>query len=223
MDTDSLTIVADDDVAAGDTVDLAGTLTQDGNEIPVAWPMSIRWSGEGVHVGELDDAPAGTRVVIDPRSMTATFLPTADGDVTVDLTVNGHTASHTFHIKGAPAPEEPEEPQPEEPAPQEPGPEEPGPEEPGPTEDPIPGDEDPADPDTGGSDTGDSESGDSDGRPEDASDAGDDAGDDEQATDPAPAGDRTLPSTGGPAGALPILLGACVLAISGAALVRRGR
>ena len=218
VDTDSLTIVADDDVAAGDTVDLAGTLTQDGNEIPVAWPMSIRWSGEGVHVGELDDAPAGTRVVIDPRSMTATFLPTADGDVTVDLTVNGHTASHTFHIKGAPAPEEPEEPQPGEPAPPEPGPEEPGPEEPGPTEDPIPGDEDPADPDTGDSETEEPESGDPEQSPE--------AGDEEQADSdpaPAPAGDRTLPSTGGPAGALPILLGACVLAISGSVLVRRGR
>lgn len=101
IEEDSLAITAPDAVAVGDTTEMSAAFTQDGTEMPVSWPMSRCWSGDGVHVGDAADAPDGTKAVIDPDTQAITFLPQESGEVTVELTVNGHSATHTFTVTGS--------------------------------------------------------------------------------------------------------------------------
>ena len=146
IDADTLAITAPDTASVGDTLDLSAAFTQDGEKMPVSWPMSMCWGGAGIHVGAIDDAPEGTKAVIDPTTHAITFLPQESGEVTVELTVNGHTATHTFTVAGStPTPEPTGTPEPSEtPAPSEtPEPsdtpsQDPTPE---PSEDPVPSEE----------------------------------------------------------------------------------
>ncbi|WP_261166966.1 phosphodiester glycosidase family protein [Microbacterium sp. Marseille-Q6965] len=106
----------------GGTAQVSGTVSQDGTrEVPVAWPMSARWGGEGVVVddGALRALEASAQVVrLNPA--TGELTAVAPGTATVELTVNGVTRAASVTVPAAPGgtPEQPgEEPE----TPQQPG------------------------------------------------------------------------------------------------------
>lgn len=96
----------------GGTADVAGTVSQDGvRDVPVAWPMSAQWGGEGVVVddGSLRILEASAEVVrLNPA--TGELTAVAPGTATVELTVNGVTRSATVTVPAA-AGEEPAQPE----------------------------------------------------------------------------------------------------------------
>ncbi|MCK9794281.1 phosphodiester glycosidase family protein [Isoptericola sp. 4D.3] len=77
-----------EELAVGTSGQVSALLTQDGTrEVPVAWPVSSRWGGDGVFVGAPEDAPSGAVLALDPRTHEATAV--APGRATVEVEVNG--------------------------------------------------------------------------------------------------------------------------------------
>ena len=97
----------------GGTADVSGTVSQDGTrEVPVAWPMSAQWGGEGVVVddGGLRTLEA-TADIVRLNPATGELTAVAPGTATVELTVNGVTRTASVTVPAAPGePEEPGEP-----------------------------------------------------------------------------------------------------------------
>src|SRR5699024_4456615 len=111
---------------------------QDGRTVPVQWPVTAQWGGQGVQVttgssdtGE-DEQQISTVAAGQPREQTDTSavvrVNPATGEITglrpgtatLQVTVNGRTAQSTVEVAGdGPGPE------PEDPAPEDPGPEDP--------------------------------------------------------------------------------------------------
>ena len=91
---DSLAVEGRDQLAVGEVGEVSATLTQDGREVPVAWPVTAQWGGTGVQVatGGADDEQVDRRAVVrvDPRTGEMTGL--RRGAATVTVTVNGETA-----------------------------------------------------------------------------------------------------------------------------------
>lgn len=99
VDEDSLAIsVPVEQVDRRSTVTLDAGFTQDGIAIPVRWPVSAAWGGDGIFVGDAIDAPRGAVAAIDPRSRELTVLDGAEDEITVTLTVNGRTATRTLEL-----------------------------------------------------------------------------------------------------------------------------
>ncbi|NYI06744.1 metallophosphoesterase family protein [Allostreptomyces psammosilenae] len=108
---DALTLQAPDTLALLARTPVTATLTQDGGRrVPVAWPVSARWSGDGVLVGDparaVRDAaeqpgprPQGAPVAVyDPATGTLTGL--RPGQAVLRVTVGGVTAEHTVTVGG---------------------------------------------------------------------------------------------------------------------------
>lgn len=99
---DSLVVEGRDQLAVGEVGEVSATLTQDGREVPVAWPVTAQWGGTGVHVatgGAGDEHPDRRDVVrVDPRTGEMTGL--RRGAATVTVTVNGETARMTVKVAG---------------------------------------------------------------------------------------------------------------------------
>lgn len=99
---DSLAVEGRDQLAVGEVGEVSATLTQDGREVPVAWPVTAQWGGTGVHVttgGAGDEQPDRRDVVrVDPRTGEMTGL--RRGAATVTVTVNGETARMTVKVAG---------------------------------------------------------------------------------------------------------------------------
>lgn len=84
---------------AGETASLTPVIDQPGRTgIDVAWPMSYRWSGDGLFVGDPADAPEGTVAALDPRTHVLTAL--RSGTVDATLTVNGVSETATVGVRG---------------------------------------------------------------------------------------------------------------------------
>lgn len=96
VDEGSLHLDGEDSAVPGEVVQLSGSLTQYGVEVPIRWPMSTKWFGDGVFVGDPLKAPRSARAAVDPATGKVTILRT--GDVTLSLTVNGRTATHLIHV-----------------------------------------------------------------------------------------------------------------------------
>lgn len=112
--------------------EVSARFTQDGREVPVAWPVTAQWGGKGVQIddgtGTVDSpgadaeaartAMAATEQV--DRSAVIRLNPTTGeitglrpGKAVVIVTVNGRTAEHVVHVAGegpGPQPEDPEAP-----------------------------------------------------------------------------------------------------------------
>lgn len=108
VDEGSLSIQAPAEAEAGQSITVDAGFTQEGIEIPVRWPVSHAWAGDGFFVGDPEDAPAEAMAVLDPITRELTFADNASGEMTLNLTVNGATTSHTFTLPKADDEPEPE-------------------------------------------------------------------------------------------------------------------
>ncbi|MFB8386278.1 phosphodiester glycosidase family protein [Microbacterium sp. NPDC055910] len=98
VDEGGLTVDAPGTLGLGGAAEISAEFAQDegARTVPVAWPVSSRWGGEGVHIGAAEDAPAGTIVAVDPRDGTVSAL--AVGDAQIAVTVNGETATAQIEV-----------------------------------------------------------------------------------------------------------------------------
>ena len=89
-------------LAVGEVGEVSAQITQDGREVPVAWPVTAQWGGTGVQIGTggADAEKADPRAVVrvDPRTGEVTGL--RRGAATVTVTVNGETARLTVQVAG---------------------------------------------------------------------------------------------------------------------------
>ncbi|MFG1946846.1 phosphodiester glycosidase family protein [Nonomuraea sp. NPDC048826] len=87
---DELTLTAPATVAVGSPGTVAATVRQGTRDVPVAYPVSARWSGSpNLHIGSRAGAKPRHVAVLDPGTGTLTALRA--GEVTVAVTVNGVT------------------------------------------------------------------------------------------------------------------------------------
>jgi hypothetical protein len=100
---DQLRITGPDSLEVGASGAARATLVQDeGREVPVAWPVSARWGGEGVVVDDGTALPgtevSGGVVRYNPRTGVLTAL--APGTATLTVTVNGVSAELAVVVPG---------------------------------------------------------------------------------------------------------------------------
>lgn len=105
---DALALSAPAVLEVGESAPVSATVTQDGDrQVPVAWPMSADWSGEGVQLvdggvgAERAEADAAAPVVrVDPATGRVTAL--ASGRATLAVTVNGVTETAEIEVLADP-------------------------------------------------------------------------------------------------------------------------
>ncbi|MFC7374640.1 MULTISPECIES: phosphodiester glycosidase family protein [unclassified Brachybacterium] len=125
---DEISLEASSGLPVGGVGSAAASFTQDGRTVPVAWPVTAQWGGEGVQVdggsptspadgAEIatvasGDAPeqadAGAVVRVNPVTGEITGL--RPGTATVQVTVNGRSAESTVTVVGGepgPGPDKP--------------------------------------------------------------------------------------------------------------------
>ena len=84
---------------AGERMSASPVIDQPGSSnVDVAWPMSYRWSGEGLFVGAASEAPRTAVAAIDPATHEVTAL--RSGTVSATLTVNGVSTSMPLAVSG---------------------------------------------------------------------------------------------------------------------------
>lgn len=83
--TDSMAAVGDGQVTVGTSDELRATLTQPGGRVvPVGWPMSVSWAGDGVHVvRDGERAPRRAVASYDPATGELVGLRAGTGSLTV--------------------------------------------------------------------------------------------------------------------------------------------
>lgn len=103
---DGLVFDAPAELALGESAVVSGTVTQDGTRsVPVAWPMSADWSGDGVSVVSAagSDLEAGAEVLrLNPA--TGELTAVGSGTAVLRLTVNGVTEEVTVTVPEVAAP-----------------------------------------------------------------------------------------------------------------------
>lgn len=113
---DELTIDAPGKVRVGQSAPVAATFTQGEQVVPVAWPVTAQWGGDGVLIEDGADDPSRKRqlarpdavVRLNPRTGELTAL--RPGSATVRVTVNGRSAAATVTVPGKGKPEKPGKP-----------------------------------------------------------------------------------------------------------------
>ena len=113
----------------GETTDFSAVFTQDGRKVPVAWPVTAQYSGEGVLVDDGSGAAevADETAVIRVNPMTGEVTGIRPGTAELIITINGRSHSQCITVEGASAPAKPapeEEPSDSGVAPAEPAPSE---------------------------------------------------------------------------------------------------
>lgn len=94
---DTLTMTAPDTLPAGQSTVVSANLTQANRTVPVAYPVSARWSASpNVHIGRASDAKRYHTAVFDPATGQLTAL--RPSTVTIAVTVNGVTTRHTIDL-----------------------------------------------------------------------------------------------------------------------------
>ena len=105
VDTLNLVAPAELDARAEDPAQVSATLVQDGREVPVAWPVTAQWGGQGVLIedgrGDEQVQSADAVVRLNPRTGMLTAL--RNGTATLTVTVNGRTAEQQITVTGADA------------------------------------------------------------------------------------------------------------------------
>lgn len=91
--------VSEASLTAGQRMTVAPVIDQPGNSgVEVAWPMSYRWGGDGLFVGDASAAPRSAIAAIDPATHEITALRA--GAATATLTVNGVSAALPLVVSG---------------------------------------------------------------------------------------------------------------------------
>ncbi|MER7706643.1 phosphodiester glycosidase family protein [Kitasatospora sp. NPDC097605] len=99
---DAVQLTAPESLGLLDTVPVSATFTQDGERtVPVAWPVTAQWGGQGVHIGPAAKAPHGAVAAYDPATRTLTGL--RPGGATLTVTVGGVTAERKLTVGSVPA------------------------------------------------------------------------------------------------------------------------
>ncbi|WP_211239512.1 phosphodiester glycosidase family protein [Jiangella gansuensis] len=94
---DTIALEAPAELGVRATGQVAASVVQDdARTVPVQWPVTAQWGGDGVHVGAAADAPRDAVVAVDPAAGTIEGLRA--GTVTVTVTVNGETASRSVSV-----------------------------------------------------------------------------------------------------------------------------
>ena len=94
---DTLTVTAPATLPIGQSTVVAASLTQANRTVPVAYPVSAKWSASpNVHIGAKRDAKRYHTAVFDPATGTLTAL--RPSTVTIAVTVNGVTQQHTLTL-----------------------------------------------------------------------------------------------------------------------------
>ncbi|TDV53899.1 phosphodiester glycosidase family protein [Actinophytocola oryzae] len=97
---DTLTVTAPDSLRVGQSAVVSANLQQAGRTVPVAYPVSARWSASpNVHIGQQKDAKRYHTAVFDPATGELTAL--RPSTVTIAVTVNGVTTRHTLTLTAA--------------------------------------------------------------------------------------------------------------------------
>ena len=97
---DTLTVTAPDALPVGQSTVVSANLTQASRTVPVAYPVSARWSASpNVHIGRPADAKRYHTAVFDPATGTLTAL--RPSTVTIAVIVNGVTSRHTVDLVAA--------------------------------------------------------------------------------------------------------------------------
>lgn len=111
----------------GETTDFSAVFWQDGRKVPVAWPVTAQYSGEGVLVDDGSGAAevADETAVIRVNPMTGEVTGIRPGTAELIITINGRSHSQCITVEGKSAPAKPapsEEPSDDAVAPVEPAP-----------------------------------------------------------------------------------------------------
>jgi hypothetical protein len=97
---DTLTVTAPGSLQVGQSTTVTADLTQAGRTVPVAYPVSARWSASpNVHLGRPSDAKRYHTAVFDPATGELTAL--RPSTVIIAVTVNGVTTRHTVELTRA--------------------------------------------------------------------------------------------------------------------------
>jgi exopolysaccharide biosynthesis protein len=97
---DTLTVTAPDALTVGRSTAAGASITQAGRTVPVAYPVSARWSASpNVHIGHRADTKRHHTANFDPETGELTAL--RPSTVTLAVTVNGTTARHTLDLVAA--------------------------------------------------------------------------------------------------------------------------
>ncbi|MFC9558760.1 phosphodiester glycosidase family protein [Agromyces sp. NPDC056965] len=100
---DGLELDAPTVLTVGETVPVSASIQQDGGRtVPVGWPMSARWGGDGVTVdsgrgSDLERAVAASGV-LRLNAETGELTAVAAGDGSVEVTVNGEVSRVDVHV-----------------------------------------------------------------------------------------------------------------------------
>ncbi|MFL6119132.1 phosphodiester glycosidase family protein [Actinophytocola sp.] len=99
---DTLTVHAPDSLQVGRSTVVSADLRQADRTVPVAYPVSARWSASpSVYIGHIRDAKRHHSAVFDPSTGELTAL--RPSTVTIAVTVNGVTSRHTLALTAAQA------------------------------------------------------------------------------------------------------------------------
>ncbi|GAA4513640.1 phosphodiester glycosidase family protein [Brevibacterium yomogidense] len=103
---DEITVDAPGAMVPGQTAEVSAEFTQDGRTVPVGWPVTSQWGGDGVVVDGGDDAVEVSSDVVRVNPRTGEITAVQPGTATVSVTVNGRTAEATVVVAGdEPGPE----------------------------------------------------------------------------------------------------------------------
>lgn len=123
---DSISLEAPDSLAPGQSADVSAEFTQGDRTVPVGWPATAQWGGEGVVIdsgAEVDmqkamgaklsaqalasGAPEAASDVVRVNPSTGEITAENPGTATLEVTVNGKTAKATVEVTGEEPPPEP--------------------------------------------------------------------------------------------------------------------
>jgi len=102
-------------VLLGESSQVTASFVQDGRTVPVAWPVTAQWGGEGVHIvdgSEQSEEATDENAVIRFNPVSGQITALRPGAAKLSVTVNGRTATQevTVPVADKEQPNEPEKP-----------------------------------------------------------------------------------------------------------------
>lgn len=102
-------------VPQGESSQVTASFVQDGRTVPVAWPVTAQWGGEGVHIvdgSEQSEDATDENAVIRYNPVSGQITALRPGTAKLSVTVNGRTATQEVTVPAADKeqPDEPEKP-----------------------------------------------------------------------------------------------------------------
>ena len=102
-------------VPLGESSQVTASFVQDGRTVPVAWPVTAQWGGEGVHIvdgSEHSEDTTDENAVIRFNPVSGQITALRPGTAKLSVTVNGRTATQEVTVPATEKeqPEEPEKP-----------------------------------------------------------------------------------------------------------------